>query len=294
MKEFTLLNGNKIPALAYGTWLIKNEKAKDCVLMALEAGYRHIDTAQAYGNEQGVGEGIRQSGLKREDIYLTTKVQAEHKTYKKAKKSIDESLEKLGLDYIDLILIHCPQPWILFRSKRRYFKENIEVWRALEDAYKEGKVKAIGVSNFLIDDLQNIMDHCEIKPMVNQILCHIGNTPMDVIKFCQENNIIVESYSPIAHGAALKDKAIQEMANKYNVSVAQLCIQYTLQLDTISIPKASSKEHIEDNAKLDFEISEEDMIELIKLNEIDYGKDAFWPVFKKKARVPSYIFTSRN
>ena len=287
MKEFTLLNGNKIPALAYGTWLIKNEKAKDCVLMALEAGYRHIDTAQAYGNEQGVGEGIRQSGLKREDIYLTTKVQAEHKTYKKAKKSIDESLEKLGLDYIDLILIHCPQPWILFRSKRRYFKENIEVWRALEDAYKEGKVKAIGVSNFLIDDLQNIMDHCEIKPMVNQILCHIGNTPMDVIKFCQENNIIVESYSPIAHGAALKDKAIQEMANKYNVSVAQLCIQYTLQLDTISIPKASSKEHIEDNAKLDFEISEEDMIELIKLNEIDYGKDAFWPVFKKKARVQS-------
>ena len=287
MKNFKLTNGNEIPALAYGTWLIKNENAKNCVLMALEAGYRHIDTAQAYGNEQGVGEGIRQSGLKREDIYLTTKVQAEHKTYKKAKKSIDESLEKLGLDYIDLILIHCPQPWILFRSKRRYFKENIEVWRALEDAYKEGKVKAIGVSNFLIDDLQNIMDHCEIKPMVNQILCHIGNTPMDVIKFCQENDIVVEAYSPIAHGAALKDKAIQDMANKYGVSVAQLCIKYTLQLDTISIPKASSKEHIEDNAKLDFEISEEDMIELIKLNEIDYGKDAFWPVFKKKARVKS-------
>ena len=287
MKNFKLTNGNEIPALAYGTWLIKNENAKNCVLMALEAGYRHIDTAQAYGNEQGVGEGIRQSGLKREDIYLTTKVQAEHKTYKKAKKSIDESLEKLGLDYIDLILIHCPQPWILFRSKRRYFKENIEVWRALEDAYKEGKVKAIGVSNFLIDDLQNIMDHCEIKPMVNQILCHIGNTPMDVIKFCQENDIVVEAYSPIAHGAALKDKAIQDMADKYHVSVAQLCIKYTLQLDTISIPKASSKEHIENNAKLDFEISEEDMIELIKLNEIDYGKDAFWPVFKKKARVQS-------
>ena len=287
MKIFKLSNGNEVPALAYGTWLIKNENAKNCVLMALEAGYRHIDTAQAYGNEEGVGLGIKESGLKREDIYLTTKVQAEHKTYNKAKKSIDGSLKKLGLDYIDLILIHCPQPWILFRSKRRFFKENIEVWRALEDAYKEGKVKAIGVSNFLIDDLQNIMDHCEIKPMVNQILCHIGNTPMDVIKFCQENDIVVEAYSPIAHGAALKDKAIQDMANKYGVSVAQLCIKYTLQLDTISIPKASSKEHIEDNAKLDFEISEEDMIELIKLNEIDYGKDAFWPVFKKKARVKS-------
>ena len=282
MKDFTLLNGNKVPALAYGTWLIKNENAKNCCLMALEAGYRHIDTAQAYGNEEGVGLAIKECGLNREDIYVTTKVKAELKTYKKAKKSIDESLERLGLDYVDLILIHCPQPWMLFRSKRRFFKENIEVWRALEEAYNEGKVKAIGVSNFLIDDLENIIDNCHIKPMVNQILCHIGNSPMDVIKFCQENDIVVEAYSPIAHGAALKDEKIKAMADKYNVSVAQLCIQYTLQLDTISIPKASSKEHIEQNFKLDFEISKDDMIELIKLNEIDYGKDSFWPVFRKK------------
>ncbi len=282
MKTFVLDNGNKVPSLAYGTWLIKNKDACECVLMALNAGYRHIDTAQAYGNEVGVGEGMRKSGLKREDIYLTTKVKAEYKSYKKAKESIDKSLKKLGLDYIDLILIHCPQPWILFRSKRRFFKENIEVWRALEDAYKEGKVKAIGVSNFLVDDLENIINNCEIKPMVNQILCHIGNTPTDVIKYCQENNIIVESYSPIAHGAALRDAAIKQMAEKYKVSVAQLCIKYTLQLDTISIPKASSKAHIENNIDLDFEISEEDMIELIKLNEIDYGKDSLWPVYHNK------------
>lgn len=285
MKDFTLTNGNKVPALAYGTWLIKNENAKNCVLMALEAGYRHIDTAQAYGNEVGVGEGLKASGLKREDIYVTTKVQAEHKTYKKAKKSIDESLKKLGLDYVDLILIHCPQPWILFRSKRRFFKENIQVWKALEEAYKEGKVKAIGVSNFLVDDLENIMNNCEIKPMVNQILCHIGNTPVDVIKFCQENDIVVESYSPIAHGAALNDEKIKAMADKYGVSIAQLCIKYTLQLDTISIPKASSKEHIEDNAKLDFEISQDDMVELMKLNKFDYGKNSFWPVFHKQKYV---------
>ena len=282
MKDFILHNGNKIPDLAYGTWLIKNEDAEQCVKTALEVGYRHIDTAQAYGNEEGVGKGLRASGLKREDIYVTTKVKAEHKTYKKAKASIDESLKKLGLDYIDLILIHCPQPWMLFRSKRRFFKENIQVWKALEEAYKEGKVRAIGVSNFLIDDLENIMNNCEIKPMVNQILCHIGNTPIDVIKFCQENDIIVEAYSPIAHGAALKDNAIAKMAQKYNVSIPQLCIQYTLQLDTISIPKASSREHIEQNFKLDFTISDEDMIELIKLNEMDYGKDSFWPVFKKR------------
>ena len=280
-KELVLNNGNKIPVLGYGTWLIKNENAAECVKTALELGYRHIDTAQAYGNEEGVGEGIRQSGVKREDIYVTTKVMAEYKSYKKAKASIDKSLKKLGLDYVDLILIHCPQPWIFFRGKRRYFKENIEVWKALEEAYKEGKVKAIGVSNFLVDDLENIMNNCEIKPMVNQVLCHIGCTPVDVIKFCQENDIVVEAYSPIAHGAALKDEKIEEFAKKYNVSIAQLCIQYTLQIGTVSLPKASSRNHIEENMKLDFEISQEDMIELMKLNEMDYGKDSFWPVFHK-------------
>ena len=252
--------------------------------MALESGYRHIDTAQAYGNEVGVGEALKKTNLKREDIYVTTKVLAEIKNYKEAKQSIDDSLKRLGLDYVDLILIHCPQPWALFRGKRRFFEENIEVWRALEEAYKDGKAKAIGVSNFLVDDLENIMNNCEIKPMANQILCHIGNTPVDVIKFCQENDIVVEAYSPIAHGRALNNKDIVKMAEKYGVSVAQLCIKYTLQLDTVSLPKASSKEHIEDNMKLDFEISKEDMIELMKLNEIDYGVDAFWPVFRKKNR----------
>lgn len=284
MKDFVLSNGVKIPEVGYGTWLIKNNDAYECVRNAIEAGYTHIDSAQAYGNEENVGKAIRECGLPREKIFLTTKVQAEIKNYEKAKKSIEKSLETLGLDYIDLILIHCPQPWMLFRGKRRFFKENKEVWRALEEAYEEGKVKSIGVSNFLVDDLENILEDCKVKPMVNQILCHIGNTPIDVIKFCQENDIVVESYSPIAHGAALKNPAIVKMAEKYGVSVAQLCIKYTLQLDTVSLPKASSKEHIIDNLKLDFEISEEDMIELIKLNEIDYGKDAFWPVFRKKAK----------
>jgi len=284
MKEFVLHNGVKAPALAYGTWLIKNENAANCVKMALDAGYRHIDTAQAYGNEEGVGEGIRLSGLKREEIFITSKVKAEIKSYKKAKQSIEDSLKRLGVDYIDLMLIHCPQPWALFRSPFRYFKQNREVWRALEEAYKEGKLRAIGVSNFLVDDLENIINNCEIKPMANQILLHIGETPVDVIKYCQENDIVVEAYSPIAHGRALKNDAIAEMAKKYNVSIPQLCIKYTLQLDTISIPKASSKEHIEDNMKLDFEISEEDMIELMKLNRIDYGKDALWPVFAHKSK----------
>ena len=282
MDKIVLSNKLEVPSLAYGTWLIKNENASKCIKLALECGYRHIDTAQAYGNEEGVGQGIKEFGIPREEVFITTKVQAEYKSYAKAKKSIDESLKKLGVEYIDLLLIHCPQPWMFFRGPKKYYKENINVWRAMEEAYKAGKVKAIGVSNFLIDDLKNIMDKCEIKPMVNQILCHIGSTPIDVIKFCQENDIAVESYSPIAHGSAMKSKEINAMAEKYGVSVAQLCIKYTLQLGTISIPKASSKEHMEDNMKLDFEIKDEDMIELIKLNEIDYGKDSFWPVFRKK------------
>lgn len=281
MEKMKLHNGNKIPSLAFGTWLIKNEDAARCVQMALDAGYRHIDTAQAYGNEEGVGEGIRNSGIPREEIFVTTKVMAEFKSYRRAKKSIDESLKRLGLDYIDLILIHCPQPWALFRGRRKFFKENVMVWKALEEAYKEGKVKAIGISNFNIEDMENIINNCEIKPMANQCLCHIGNTPVDIIKYCYEHDIVFESYSPIAHGRALENETIVNMANKYHVSVAQLCIKYTLQLGTISIPKASSKEHIEDNFKLDFTISEEDMVELMKLNQFDYGKDSFWPVFKK-------------
>ena len=278
-----------MPLVGFGVFQIPDkDECKRVVLDAIRAGYRLFDTAASYMNEEALGEAIREAietGLvTREELFITSKMWVQDmKNYEMAKKAIDASLEKLGLDYVDLILIHCPQPWILYgNKKRRYFKENIEVWKALEDAYKEGKVKAIGVSNFAVDDLENIIQNSEIKPMVNQILCHIGNTPMDIIKFCQENDIVVESYSPIAHGAALRDKAINEMANKYKVSVAQLCIKYTLQLDTVSIPKASSKEHIEDNTKLDFEISEEDMIELIKLNEMDYGKDSFWPVFKHK------------
>ena len=273
-----LNNGVEMPRFGFGTVFTN----KDIIRWAIQYGLRNIDTATDYDNEDMVGQAVKESGLKREEVFITSKVQAEYKSYKKAKKSIDESLKRLGVDYIDLMLIHCPQPWILFRSPFRYFKQNIQVWKAMEDAYKEGKVKAIGVSNFLVDDLENIMKNCEIKPMANQILLHIGETPVDVIKFCQENDIVVEAYSPIAHGKALNNDKIKAMADKYNVSVPQLCIKYTLQLDTISIPKASSKEHIEDNMKLDFEISEEDMVELMKLNRMDYGEDNFWPVFNKK------------
>lgn len=280
---FELSNGLKIPKVGLGTWLIDNDKVEEVVECALEAGYRHIDTAQAYGNEEGVGKAIRKSNIARQDLFITSKIAAEAKTYQEAYDSIKETLNKMGLDYLDLMIIHSPQPWQEFRDDNRYFKENKKVWKALETAYQEGKVKAIGVSNFLKDDLENILNSCQIKPMVNQILTHISNTKTELIKFCKENDILVEAYSPIAHGAILKNENIIAMANKYNVSVARLCIRYIIQLGLVALPKASSKEHLIDNLKVDFEISEEDMEVLKAIKTIeDYGQDDFFPVFSAK------------
>lgn len=280
---YVLNNGVKIPKLGLGTWLIDNEKVVDVVKNAIEVGYRHIDTAQAYENEDGVGKAIRESGVAREKIFVTSKVAAEAKTYEEAYQSIIESLNKMGLDYLDLMIIHSPEPWAEFRGEKRYFEENKEVWRALETAYKEGKVKAIGVSNFLQDDLENILNSCEIKPMVNQILTHVSNTKKELITFCKEHDILVEAYSPIAHGAALENEELQKMAQKYHVSVPQLCIRYVLELGLVALPKASTKEHIIDNAKVDFEISEDDMTVLKNMDTIEnYGSDDFFPVFSGK------------
>ena len=282
MELQTLSNGRKIPVLGLGTWFIDDDKAAQAVVSAVEIGYRHIDTAQAYGNERGVGVGIRTCGVPREALFLTSKVAAEAKTYDAAAKSIDASLEKLGLDYIDLMLIHSPQPWAEWREEKRYFEENIQVWKALEDAYAAGKLKAIGVSNFLEDDLENLIAHCGIKPMVNQLLIHIGNTPAALLAYCREQGIVVEAYSPIAHGEALKNETIAAMAQKYGASAAQLCIQYVLQLGTVALPKTANPAHMRDNANLHFELSNEDMERLRALDFKDYGAYSRFPVFSGK------------
>ena len=277
-----LNNGLVIPNVGLGTWLIDDGQVSEVVKKAISIGYRHIDTAQAYQNERGVGQGIKESGASRSEIFVTSKIKAEYKTYEEAKKSIDESLEKMGLDYIDLMIIHAPQPWMEFRkSSNNYYQENIEVWKALEDAYNEGKVKAIGVSNFHNDDLKNIIDNCKIKPMVNQVLAHVGQVPFDIIDFCKENDILVESYSPIAHGEANRIEGIYEIAKKYDKSISQICLKYLIQLGLVVLPKARSEEHLKNNIDLDFEISDEDMEILNNIKPIkDYGKDDFFPVFK--------------
>lgn len=280
----TLSNGVVVPQLALGTWLIDNDKAADAVKSAIEIGYRHIDTAQAYMNEAGVGEGIRNSGVAREEIFVTTKVAAEHKDYNSAMDGIDASLKAMGLDHIDMMIIHSPQPWVkVNQSDDRYFEGNLEAWRALTDAYKAGKLRAIGVSNFLKEDIDNIWNNADEKPMVNQVLCHISNTPMDLIKYCQDKGIVMEAYSPVAHGEALKNEKIAEMAKKYGVTVPQLCIRYDIQLGMIVLPKTANPEHMKSNADVGFVISDEDMETLKNMEHIkDYGEHGFFPVFGGK------------
>lgn len=282
MKTITLNNGVNVPELGFGTWCIDDDKAAEAVRTAIKVGYRHIDTAQAYGNERGVGEGIRTCDMTREELFVVSKVAAEHKSYDSAASSIDETLAKMGLNYLDMMIIHAPQPWAEWRSEKRYFEENREVWRALEDACRAGKLRAIGVSNFLIDDLESLLPHCEIKPAVNQVLAHIGNVPTELIAFCNSQGITVEAYSPIAHGEALKSTIITDMAKKYGVSAAQLCIRYILQSGLIALPKASSYEHIKENAVLDFVISAEDMKVLDGVNFKNYGEYSYFPVFSGK------------
>lgn len=279
-----LSNGVRVPVLALGTWLIKDDRAEDAVAEALKLGYRHIDTAQVYGNERGVGEGIRKSGIGREEIFITSKVAAEHKTYDEAAAGIDGTLEKMKLDYIDMMIIHSPQPWKeVNQSDNRYVEGNREAWRALEDAYKAGKIRAIGVSNFLKEDIDNLWEGSKIKPMVNQILCHISNTPLDLIEYCQNKGIVMEAYSPIAHGEALKNQTIGKMAEKYGVSIPQLCIRYDIQLGMIVLPKTENPSHMKSNADLDFVISEDDMEILKNVDRIEnYGKHGFFPVFGGK------------
>jgi diketogulonate reductase-like aldo/keto reductase len=275
---YTLTNGVTIPKLGLGTWFIDDDAAAQAVRDAVEVGYRNVDTAQAYGNEHGVGEGVLTSGVGRDELFVSTKLAAEIKDYDAAVAAIDGSLQTLGLDVIDLMLIHSPQPWKDFRGGD-YAEGNREAWRALEDAQKAGKLRAIGVSNFQQQDLENILDSCTVVPHVNQLLVHAGNTPAELIAYCESKAILIEAYSPIAHGAILDNSDIQAMAEKYSVSVPQLCIRYTLQLGTVSLPKTSNPEHMRSNADVDFVISDEDMKTLRDLRDLDYGEHSVFPVY---------------
>ena len=261
LKEFDLNNGHKIPSIGFGTWQISNEDVTEAVLYTLKWGYRHIDTAIDYGNENGVGNALKLSNVDRKEIYLTSKIPAHIKTYEQAKQCIEESLKRLQVDYIDLMLIHSPRPWegLWDSNYPRLYKENLEVYKALQEAYEDNKIKSIGLSNFFVDDVKNIIENVKIKPVVNQICVYIGNTPKELIDYCNNNDILIEAYSPIATGRLLNNQELINMANKYNVSVAQLCIRYCQQIGTLPLPKSKTKQHIKSNFEINFDIEKEDL-----------------------------------
>lgn len=266
-ETYTLSNGVKIPKVGFGTWQSKSgEEAYNSVLWALEAGYRHIDTAYAYGNEESVGKAIKDSGVKREDIFVVTKLPAEIKSYDGAMKHFESSLKALGTGYIDLYLIHAPWPWT--EVGKDCTEGNIEVWKAFCELYKSGKVKSIGVSNFHPENIGPLIKATGVKPMVNQIRYFVGNTQEKVSEYCIQNGILIEAYSPLATGELLENGTLDPLAQKYAKSVAKICLRYCLQKGVLPLPKSTHRERILDNTDLDFEISKEDMAYLDSLHHI--------------------------
>ena len=259
LKEtYTLSNGIIIPKIGFGTWQVKDgDEAYNSVLLALKNGYRHIDTAAAYQNEESVGRAIKDSGVGRDEIFVTSKLQSHVKDYAGAKEAFESTMEKLGFEYLDLFLIHAPWPW---SDMGKDCKEgNVEAYKAMEEFYKAGRIKAIGVSNFSPSDIDNIIRHTEIVPHVNQIGYFIGMDQKETIEYCEERNIFIEAYSPLGIGYLLKNEEIHKVAEKYKKSSAQICIRYLLQKGTAPLPKSVHEYRIIENSEVDFEISNEDM-----------------------------------
>lgn len=267
---FILQNGVAVPALGYGTWQTPDGSvARDGVAAALRLGYRHVDTAFAYGNEQSVGEGIRLSGVSRSDIFLTTKHWVTERGYEKTKAAIDTSLKNLGVDYLDLYLIHWP---CVTKVSPEWKEINASTWRAFEDAYKAGKLRAIGVSNFQKKHLEALAETAEILPMVNQIEFHPGFTQMDNVRYAQEHGMLVEAWSPLGCGAVLGDARLAAIAGKYGKSVAQLCLRFALQNDVLPLSKSVHEDRIASNAQLfDFEIDAGDMAAIAAIEGLGYS-----------------------
>lgn len=264
---FTLYNGVLIPKIGFGTWQVADgEVAYEAVLSALKHGYRHIDTAYAYGNEQSIARAIQDSHIDRKELFITTKLPASIKSYEGAFDYFNRSLKNLNTDYIDLYLIHAPWPWE--EVGKDCTEGNIEVWKAFVELYKQKKVRAIGVSNFHPEDIVPLIEATKVKPMVNQIRYFIGNTQEKVTTYCQENDILVEAYSPLATGSLLNNEILLKMAEKYQVSLAQLCIRYCLEKNTLPLPKSTHEERILSNIAVDFTISKEDMEYLDSLKGI--------------------------
>ena len=258
MEYATLANGIRIPMLGFGTWQIEDEKkAVDSVKYALEIGYRHVDTAAVYKNEQFVAKGIKESGVKRSDIFLTSKLWNSDQGYDSTMKAFEQSLKKLDTDYLDLYLIHWPKGE---RSK--------ESWRAIEKLYEDGSIKAIGVSNFLQHHLEDLMSTAKVKPMVDQMEFHPYLVQKDLIDFCRKHNIQYEAWSPLMQGKVFKIDVLQEIANRVNKSISQVVLRWDIQMGVVTIPKSVTPERIRENFDVfDFTLSDEDMKMITNLDK---------------------------
>ena len=265
--SFTLNNGVALPCVGYGTWQTPQDVAASVVKQAIEAGYRHIDTAAIYGNEVGVGQGIRESGIAREEIFVTSKVWNAFRGYDTTMKAFEKTLADLKLDYLDLYLIHWP-------ANSKNFPDdwdaiNLATWKAMTELYKAGKIRAIGISNFLPKHAESLLK-TEVKPMVNQIRLHPGMMQKEIVEFCRANDILVEAYSPLGQGKVLEDPALKEIAEKYGKTTAQICLKWELQHDICPLPKSVTPERIISNTQVfDFELSAEDMA---KIDAMDTGE----------------------
>ncbi|WP_420026365.1 aldo/keto reductase [Enterococcus gallinarum] len=267
MNSYTLSNNVSIPELGFGTWQTPNgDVAVSAVKKALEVGYRHIDTAQGYKNEDSVGQAIKESGIPREEIFLTTKLWNENHSYDLVLSSFEESLKKLQTDYIDLFLIHWPNP-VKFRDN--WQSANAETWRAMEELYQTGKIKAIGVSNFLPHHFEELKKTATIFPMVNQIFLAPGELQKEVVSYCQEHNVLLEAYSPLGTGKIFDVPEMQELSDKYGKTIAQIAIRWSLQHGFLPLPKSVTPSRIEENlAVFDFELSDEDMQRIDQLDGV--------------------------
>jgi len=274
-ETFTLNNGLKMPKVGFGTWQTKpGKETYDAVSNALKAGYRFIDTAKAYQNEQSVGEALADADVDRGDVFVQTKLPGETKTYEGTLADFDSSLKALNLDYVDSYIIHAPWPWAQMGSN--HDAENREVWRAMQDIYASGRAKAIGVSNFNSADLENLLtwDGMTVKPAVDQIQYYVGHTQETIVETAKANQIVVQAYSPLATGGLLSSPGLERVADKYHVSVPQLALRFIIQNGVAPLPKARAMAHVEANTKLDFEISDADMTMLNRLTD----KNGWHPV----------------
>ena len=254
---FKISNGYEIPSMGLGTWQDDNATTRLAVLSALALGYRLIDTAAAYGNERGVGLGIRDSGLPREEIFVTSKLRNADHGYQATMEAFEGTLARLGFDYLDLYLIHWPNP-IQYRTT---WKESVQgTWKAFEELYKAGKIKAIGVSNFMPHHIEALKETAEIMPMVDQLKLCPGITQPEIVDYCRQNNIVVEAYSPFGTGTIFEVPRMKQMSVKYGKSIAQICLRWCLQNGFVSLPKSANPMRIKENAEIfDFELSAQDM-----------------------------------